>query len=436
MVSQSRIPGLKDRSIQKMHRLESFRLEVPLLRRIMLSDRKIIVGITGGIAAYKACEIVRRLKKLGAQIIVVMTQNAQKFITPLTLETLSENEVVSEMFPEKKVVGVRHVNLAQWADLILIAPATANIIGKIKSGIADDILTTVTISTKSPVMFAPAMNVNMWENPIFQQNMECLKGMGYHFIEPESGDLACGTGKGRLPEPEFIVNQVVRLLTGKKDLEGKSILVTAGRTQEPLDPVRYISNRSSGKMGYAIAEAAQRRGAKVTLISGPAALPTPTQVDFIRVETAKEMHTAVKSHFTKADALIMAAAVSDFTGSVVPAGKIKKKEQNMLLKLRPTADILKEMGRRKGKKILVGFSLETEDEVKNSKKKLAEKNLDLIVVNNPNVPGAGFEVDTNVVTLIDKTGKIVKLPLLSKREVAEKVLERVGALLLKSNKRK
>lgn len=401
----------------------------------MLTDKKIIVGITGGIAAYKACEIVHRLKKLSAQVIVVMTQNAQRFITPLTLETLSENEVVTEMFPEKKVVGVRHVNLAQWADMILIAPATANIIGKVKAGIADDILTTVTISTKSPVVFAPAMNVNMWENPIYQQNMEYLKGRGYRFIEPDTGDLACGTGKGRLPEPEFIVNQVVKLLTGKRDLEGRSILVTAGRTQEPLDPVRYISNRSSGRMGYALAETAQRRGAKVTLISGPTALPAPPQVGFIRVETAKQMHSVVRSHFTKADALIMAAAVSDFTGKMVPAGKIKKKEQDMLLKLKPTADILKEMGRRKGKKILVGFSLETEDEIKNSKKKLAEKNLDLIVVNNPHVPGAGFEVDTNVVTLIDKSGKTTKLPLLSKREVAEKVLDTVSALLKKVKSR-
>ncbi len=431
MVSQFRILGSKDRHIQKNTGQSFFRLEVLLSRRIMLTDKKIIVGITGGIAAYKACEIVRRLKKLGAQIIVVMTENAQRFITPLTLETLSENEVVTGMFPENKVVGVRHVNLALWADLILIAPATANIIGKVRAGIADDILTTVTISTKSPVVFAPAMNVNMWENPIFQQNMEYLKGMGYHFIEPESGDLACGTGKGRLPQPEFIVNQVVRLLTGKKDLEGKSILVTAGRTQEPLDPVRYISNRSSGRMGYALAEAAQKRGAKVTLITGPAALPAPPQVGFIRVETAKEMHSAIKSHFTKADALIMAAAVSDFVASAVPAGKIKKKEEDILLKLKPSVDILREMGRRKGKKILVGFSLETEDEIKNSKKKLAEKNLDLIVVNNPNVPGAGFEVDTNVVTLIDRSGKATRLPLLSKREVAEKVLDTVSALLKK-----
>jgi len=392
------------------------------------------MGISGGIAAYKSCEIVRRLKKLGAQVIVVMTENAQKFITPLTLETLSENEVVTEMFPEKKVVGVRHVNLAQWADLILIAPATANMVGKIRAGIADDILTTVVISTKSPVLIAPSMNVNMWENPIFQENMEFLKNKGYMFIEPETGDLACGTGKGRLPEPETIVKQVVRLSTGKKDLEGKSILVTAGRTQEPLDPVRYLSNRSSGKTGYAIAEAAQKRGAKVTLISGPSDLRVPAEVNFIRVEKAKEMYSAVRSHFDKADALIMAAAVSDFVPSMVSQDKIKRKEEEILLKLKPSLDILKEMGKRKKKKILVGFSLETEDEIKNSKRKLVEKNLDLIVANNPNVPGAGFEVDTNQVILIDRRGRTEKLPLLLKKEVAEKVLDKVSALLKKARR--
>lgn len=395
----------------------------------MLKDKKIIVGITGGIAAYKTCEIVRRLKKLGAQVIVIMTQNAQKFITSLTLETLSENEVVTEMFPDKRMVGVRHVNLANWADLILIAPATANIIGKMRAGIADDILSTVLISTKSPVLIAPAMNVNMYENRIFQENMEYLKKLGYLFIEPGTGALACGTGKGRLPEPEDIVSEVIKLMTGKKDLEGKSILVTAGRTEEPLDPVRYISNRSSGKMGYAIAEVAQRRGAKVTLISGPSALTPPAEVNFIPVKRAEEMHSAVKSHFGKTDALIMTAAVSDFIPRIISKEKIKRKDDNILLELKPGRDILKEMGKRKKKQILVGFSLETEDEIKNSNRKLEEKNLDLIVVNNPDIPGAGFEVDTNLVTLIDKKGKVEKLPLLSKKEVAERVLDKVSALL-------
>ena len=401
----------------------------------MLDKKKIILGITGGIAAYKTCEIVRKLKKLGAQVIAVMTESAQKFITPLTLETLSENEVVSEMFPEKRMVGVRHISLAEWADLILIAPATANIVGKIRAGIADDILTTIVISTKSPVMIVPAMNVNMYENPIFGENIEYLKNKGYMFIEPETGDLARGVGKGRLPQPETIVGEVVKLLTGKKDLEGRSILVTAGRTQEPLDPIRYLSNRSSGKMGYAIAEAAQRRGAKVTLISGPSDLPAPGELNFVRVEKAKEMYSAVRSHFGKADVLIMAAAVSDFVPSIVSPGKIKRGEEEVLLKLKPSVDILKEMGKRKSEKILVGFSLETEDEIRNSKRKLVEKNLDLIVVNNPNVPGAGFEVDTNQVILIDRRGKTERLPLLSKKEVAEKVLDKVSAMLKRARRK-
>jgi phosphopantothenoylcysteine decarboxylase / phosphopantothenate---cysteine ligase len=371
---------------------------------------------------------------LGAQVIVVMTENAQKFITPLTLETLSENEVVTETFPEKRMVGVRHVNLALWADLILVAPATANIIGKIRAGIADDILTTIVISTKSPVLIAPAMNVNMYENPIFQENMGYLRKLGYEFMEPETGALACGTGKGRLPEPEIIVSEVVKLLTGKKDLEGRSVLVTAGRTEEPLDPVRYISNRSSGKMGYALAEVAQRRGAKVTLISGPSNLTAPWGIDFIPVQKAEEMYSAVKSHFANADVLIMSAAVSDFVPSVVSPDKIKRKDQEMVIRFKPSVDILKEMGKRKREKILVGFSLETEDEIKNSKRKLIEKNLDLIVVNNPNVPGAGFEVDTNQVILIDKKGKVEKLPLLSKKEVAEKVLDKVTVLFKQRRK--
>jgi phosphopantothenoylcysteine decarboxylase/phosphopantothenate--cysteine ligase len=402
----------------------------------MLKDKKIILGITGGIAAYKTCEIIRRLKKLGAQVIVVMTENAQKFITPLTLETLSGNEVITEMFPERRFVGVRHVDLAGWADLILIAPATANIIGKIRSGIADDILTTIVISSKAPVLIAPAMNVNMYENSIFQENLTYLQKLGYRFIGPEVGELASGiVGKGRLAEPETIVNEAVKLLAQRRDFEGESILVTASRTEEPLDPVRYLSNRSSGKMGYAIAQEAYERGARVTLISGPSNLPILTGLNFVQVKTAKEMLSSVRSSFRKADALIMSAAVADFSPAVISKEKIKRGEEEIVLKLKPTVDILKEMGKSKREKILVGFSLETEDEIKNAKKKLAEKNLDLIVVNNPNVPGAGFEVDTNQVILIDKHGKVEKLPLLSKKEVASKILDKVSLLLRVSSKR-
>ncbi len=399
---------------------------------MMLKDKKVILGITGGIAAYKACDILRRLKKLGAEVVVVMTEHAKKFITPLTLETLSENEVVTEMFPERRFVGVRHVDLAGWADLILIAPATANIVGKIRSGIADDILTTIVISSKAPVLIASAMNVNMYENPIFQENLSYLEKLGYKFVEPEVGELASGiVAKGRLAEPKTIVDEAVKLLTRKRDLEGKSIVVTASRTEEPLDPVRYLSNRSSGKMGYAIACEACQRGAKVTLISGPSALPVPTGLNFVQVKTAKEMLGAVNSALKKADALIMAAAVSDFSPSVISKDKIKRGEEEILLKLKPTVDILKEMGSKKKGKILVGFSLETEDEIKNARRKIAEKNLDLIVVNNPNVSGAGFDVDTNQVTLIDKRGKTEKLPLLYKKEVASKILDKVIVLLRK-----
>jgi phosphopantothenoylcysteine decarboxylase/phosphopantothenate--cysteine ligase len=399
----------------------------------MLKNRNIILGITGGIAAYKSAEVCRRLKKQRAEVIVVMTEAGAKFITPLTMETLSENEVVTELFPERKMVGTRHVSLADWCDLILIAPATANIIGKIRSGIADDILSTVVISTKSQSILAPAMNVKMWENPIVQKNVSELKRLGYKFIEPGVGDLACrDVGKGRMAEPEQIVKEVISLLGRNKDLEGKSILVTASRTVEPIDPIRYLSNRSTGKMGFAIAEAAFFRGARVTLISGPSSLEPPAGVEFVSVGNASQMRNEVKKNFRKADCLIMAAAVSDFTPEKTVAAKIKKNQNELILKLKKTPDILKEIGKRKVKKILVGFSLETEDEIKNAKLKLKEKNLDLIVVNNPNQAGAGFEVDTNIATLIDKKGKAQRLPLMSKRDLADKILDKVSVLLKKS----
>jgi len=398
----------------------------------MLKNKKIILGISGGIAAYKSAEICRGLKRTGAEVIVVMTQAGAKFITPLTMETLSENEVVTELFPEKKMVGTRHVSLADWCDLILIAPATANVIGKIRSGIADDILTTVVISTKSQVMLAPAMNVKMWENPIVQKNVSELKKLGYRFIEPGVGDLACGdVGRGRMAEPEEIVKQVTQLLSAQKDLQGKSILVTASRTVEAIDPVRYLSNPSTGKMGFALAEAAFRRGAKVTLISGPSSLEPPPGVDFISIKSASEMRDQVKKNLKKADCILMAAAVSDFQPEKTAQAKIKKDRAELVLKLKRTPDILKEVGRTKGKKILVGFSAETEDETKNAKAKLKEKNLDLIVVNNPKKPGAGFEVDTNVASIIDKKGKIQDLPLMSKKELASEILDKVSGLLKK-----
>jgi len=395
----------------------------------MLKGKKIILGVCGGISAYKSALVCRGLKKIGCEVIVVMTKAGTKFITPLTMETLSGNEVITELFPKKKVVGTRHITLADWADLILVAPATANIIGKIKSGIADDILTTVVISTKSKVLFAPAMNVKMWDNPIVQQNISELKKSGYGFIQPGIGDLACGdVGKGRMAEPEDIIKKVIGLLSKKKDFEDRTVLVTAGRTEEPLDPVRYISNRSSGKMGYAVAEKAKTRGAEVILISGPSSLNRPLGIDFVQVRTAKQMRMEVKKYFKKADCLVMTAAVSDFSPEMVSGRKLKRAD-TLTLKLKSTPGILEEMGKRKGKKVLVGFSLETEDEVKNAKIKLKKKNLDLIVVNNPKAPGAGFELDTNVVSIIDKGGKAQKLPLLAKTDLADKILDRILSLL-------
>ncbi|MDH4223000.1 MAG: bifunctional phosphopantothenoylcysteine decarboxylase/phosphopantothenate--cysteine ligase CoaBC [candidate division Zixibacteria bacterium] len=398
----------------------------------MLKGKRIILGISGGISAYKSAELCRRLKKEDAEVIVVMTQAGMKFITPLTMETLSENEVVTELFPQGKKVGARHISLARWADLIIVAPATYNLIGKISSGIADDILTTVISSTKAPVLLAPAMNVNMYENPICQENIEKLKKTGYRFIEPGVGDLACGeVGRGRMAEPEQIKNVILKLLAGKKDLTGRSILVTASRTEEPIDSVRVLTNPSTGKMGYALAEEAFERGAKVTLISGPSNLATAYGITLIRVRTAGDMHKAVKNYYGKSDVLIMCAAVSDFTPQIIYPGKIKKEKAGLDLKLKPTADILKQMGRRKGKKILVGFAIETRDELRNAKLKLKEKNLDLVVVNNPEKEGAGFGVDTNIATVIDKNGKIEKLPLMSKRELAEKIVGRIIKLLKK-----
>ncbi len=395
----------------------------------MLSGKKIILGVTGGIAVYKSCEIVRKLISLNAEVIVIMTQSAQKFVTPLTFETLSGREVVTEMFPENKFVATHHISLAQWADLILIAPATANLIGKIRGGIADDILTTVLISARSPIVIAPAMNVKMYENPIVQENISHLKKLGYRFIDPEVGDLACREeGQGRLAEPEKIVEHVVKMLAPKQDFSGKNILVTAGGTKEPIDPVRFISNRSSGKMGFALANEASKRGAKVTLISSAAELKTSPAINFISVDTSQEMLKAVKSNLAKNDILFMTAAVSDFMPKLVSDQKIKKNESKKVLELAPAVDILKEVAQNKNGKILVGFSLETENQIENAKKKMKDKKLDLMVVNGPEAIGS----DSNQVTIINGNGKLKKLPLMSKIELANKILDEVIDLVKKN----
>lgn len=394
----------------------------------MIKDKNIILGVTGGIAAYKAAELTRLLIKGGANVHVIMTKGATEFVTPLTFQTLSRNPVHTDIFSLTQEADVGHISLADRADLSVITPATANIIGKIANGIADDLLSTTIMATKAPVLLAPAMNCNMYDNPIVQGNMERLKGYGYHFIDSETGELACGyEGKGRMAEPSDILEEIEAILS-PKDLKGERILVTAGPTYEAIDPVRFIGNRSSGKMGYALASMALRRGADVTLVSGPSSLRPPKGVGFISVESAEEMGKAVMANLKDATAVIMAAAVADYTPKKAVSEKIKKGKGPLSLELEKTLDILSEIGKKKGKRLLIGFAAETENLVANAKKKLKEKNLDLIVANNVKEPGAGFVVDTNIVTIIDKKGNIEELPKMSKEDVAWMVLDRVAAL--------
>ena len=396
----------------------------------MLKGKKIILGVTGGIAAYKAAELVRELVRSGAEVFVVMTHSAQAFITPLTFQTLSGNKVTTELFSLIEESEIGHIALADRAELLVIAPATANIIGKIAGGIADDMLTSIVMATKAPVLLAPAMNVHMWENPICQENIQKLRGRGFHFIDPEAGELACGyEAKGRLAEIPAIVEEI-RVILSPKDLSGETLLVTAGPTEEPIDPVRFLSNRSSGKMGFAVARAARLRGAGVILVSGPSALPAPSGVKFIPVRTAAEMREAVLGSLAGVSVLVMAAAVSDYRPKVTSPEKIKKSQAELTLPLELNPDILREAGQRKEKRLLIGFAAETESLLANARKKLAEKNLDLIVANDVSLPGAGFAVDTNIVKLIDRSGKIEELPLMDKEDLADRILDRV--LLLRS----
>ena len=396
----------------------------------MLKGKKIILGVTGGIAAYKAAELVRELVRAGAEVFVVMTRSAQAFITPLTFQALSGNKVTTELFSLTEESEIGHIALADRAELLVIAPATANIIGKIAAGIADDLLTTIVMATQAPILLAPAMNVHMWENPICRENVQKLRGRGLHFIDPAAGELACGyEGKGRLAEIPAIFEEI-RSLLSPKDLSGETLLVTAGPTEEPIDPVRFLSNRSSGKMGFSIARAARLRGARVILVSGPSALPVPSGVKFIPVRTAAEMREAVLGSLPGVSMLVMAAAVSDYRPRGTSPEKIKKSRAELTLSLELNPDILHEAGQRKEKRLLIGFAAETESLLANARKKLAEKNLDLIVANDVRLPGAGFQVDTNVVKLIDRSGKVEELPLMSKEDLADCVLDRV--LLLRS----
>ena len=389
----------------------------------MLTGKKIVVGVTGGIAAYKSCELVRRLISLNAEVVVIMTASAQKFVTPLTFESLSRNEVITDMFPPDKFVSTRHIDLAGWPDLFVVAPATANIIGKIRGGIADDMLSTVLISTIKPVLICPAMNVKMYENPMVQENIKYLAKHGYKFMEPEVGDLACrDVGKGRMPEPPKIVEEIVRILGIKQDLKGLKVLVTAGGTYEPIDPVRVITNRSTGKMGFALAQRARSRGADVTLVCGQTTVPSP---DGMKVETAltsEEMLKAVKRHFKECNVLLMAAAVSDYKAKVVSDKKLKKNAGSKNLELVETQDILAEVTKEKGKRLVVGFSLETDRASENAKAKMKAKRLDMIVVNSPEAIGS----DENKVTILWGNGKKKELPRMSKEKVAEGILDEVG----------
>ncbi len=396
----------------------------------MLKEKEIVLGVTGGIAAYKAAELVRLLVKEGAHVHVAMTQNAQEFITPLTFQTLSGNPVVTDSFTLVGEQEIGHIALADLAELIVILPATANIIGKIANGIADDFLSTMVMATKAPVLFAPSMNVNMWENKALQENIQTLLERGYHLIEPGEGELACHWyGKGRLAELSEVMEKVEDLFS-KKDLKGEKILVTAGPTQEPLDPVRFITNHSSGKMGYALAKVARRRGAEVILVTGPTSIPIPRgDMKVVSVKTAAEMRRAVLGHMEGCSVVIKAAAVSDFRPKAASLQKMKKAEASTSLALEKTEDILSEIGKKKRGGILLGFAAETQNVVANAQKKLKEKNLDLIVVNDVTKPGAGFGQDTNQVKILFPTGEVKDLPLMSKEEVSQSILDEVVKLL-------
>jgi len=393
----------------------------------MLTDKTIVLGITGSIAAYKAADIASRLTKEGARVEVVMTEAATWFIAPLALRSITGRAVVSEMFDPDSQRTLEHVALGEAADLVVIAPATASLIAKLAAGIADEMPALIVLATKAPIILAPAMNVNMYENSITQENLAKLKARGFVIVEPDYGRLASGRlGQGRLADTDKIIGAIKQVLGRRGDLAGKKLVVTAGGTQEPIDPVRHISNPSSGKMGYAIAEAARDRGAEVKLITAPVSLPQPAGVEVIPVKTTLEMQKAVAKAVTGADALIMAAAVTDYQPKATAKDKIKKDKPDLKLELVRTPDILAEV---KGNFIRVGFAAESNDIVANAKKKLAGKKLDMIVANDITAADSGFGVDTNRVTIIDKKGKVEKLPLMTKREVADKILDGVVGLM-------
>ncbi|GIN15916.1 phosphopantothenoylcysteine decarboxylase [Shouchella clausii] len=396
----------------------------------MLKNKTIVVGVSGGIAAFKTAALVSKLTQAGADVYVVMTEAATKFVTPLTFQALSRNPVYTDTFTEPDATKIAHIDIADQADLVLIAPASANTIAKLAAGIADNMLTTLVLATKAPVALAPAMNVNMYEHPSVQENMEKLRSYHYQLIEPGAGYLACGwVGKGRMAEPEQLLELVDTLLEEATDLRGKQVIVTAGPTREPLDPVRFFSNYSSGKMGYALAQEARRRGAHVTLITGPTALEAPVGVETVAVQTAEEMYNAVNKRYQQADIVIKAAAVADYQPVDVFAHKQKKNADEWSVALERTKDILHFLGEHKKEQILVGFAAESEQLHTYAKSKLERKNLDLIVANNITTEGAGFDVDTNVVTVFTRDGQETAYPQASKQEVAKQILNELEAYM-------
>ena len=396
----------------------------------MLNGRRIVLGVTGGIAAYKAALLVRLLRKAGAEVQVLMTSDAARFITPLTLGTLSGKDVLVDVFPEDSTGGwTRHIELGLWADLLVVAPTTAKTLATMAAGSVDSMLTATVLAARCPILVCPAMDHDMYIHPATKNNIEILRSYGYEIMEPEHGELASGLiGEGRLPEPETILDRVAEMVGVDRTLSGQRVVVSAGPTQEAIDPVRYITNHSSGRMGYALAEAAARRGAHVTLVAGPTALPDPRGVDVVHVVSTADMKDAVDEAAEDAEIVIMAADVSDYTPVKKSDSKIKKTARDLSIKMTRTDDILMGLGKRKTKdQYLVGFALETDDTMKNARRKLKEKNCDLIVLNNAREEGAGFGTETNVVTLISKSGTEKSLPLMSKANVAEEILNHILA---------
>jgi phosphopantothenoylcysteine decarboxylase/phosphopantothenate--cysteine ligase len=396
----------------------------------MLTGTRILLGVTGSIAAYKAAALLRELTRRGAEVTCAMTESASRFVAPLTFETLSRRPVLTDLYAQDYEGQIAHIAAAGGADLFVVAPATAHTLAKFAHGLADDFVTNLFLAATCPVLLAPAMDAEMWRHPATQANVATLRQRGVQFVGPASGELASGlTGPGRLAEPAEIVGAVEALLARARDLAGRRLLVTAGPTYEPLDPVRFVGNRSSGRMGFALAEAAAARGARVVLVTGPTHLAPPAGVECVRVETTQEMYEAVLARAAGADAVIKAAAPADYRATQVAPSKIKKGREVLTLELTPTPDILAELSRRKGASVLVGFAAETEEVVANAREKLRKKNLDLVVANEVGVRDAGFAAETNRVTLVGADGDTESLPLLSKREVAHRILDRVARLL-------